>query len=197
MQLEMTSTNIRTYCSHGQYDIIINQELKYDNIIWNCDTARTKHVMQNKSLIQAVINRLHLEDFQLQSSSITCVTTLHIMDPNKSEKMSFRADPYFYKRPWHDWCISNWEISGSDMSNNDIVNESNHYPSRIMMIIDTKNMQFNKNITKLGRYLAVVKATEIDSRTKRERPNEVCTLIQTYDTDKYISIYVLLVVTQS
>ena len=86
MQLEIESTGRRAYCSHGHYDIIINNELKYMNIIWNCDTTRTKHVMQNKTLIQAVINRLHLQDFQLQSSSITCVTTLHIMDPNKSEK---------------------------------------------------------------------------------------------------------------
>ena len=36
--------------------------------------------------------------------------------------------------------------------------------------------------------MAVVKATEIDSRTKRERPNEACELIQTYETDKYICI---------
>ena len=40
----------------------------------------------------------------------------------------------------------------------------------------------------MGRCLAVVKATEIDSRTKRERPNEVCELIQTYETDTYICI---------
>ena len=188
MQIEMKSTSRRTYYSHGQYDIIINKEKKYDKIIWNCDTTRTKHVMQNESLIQAVINRLHLDDFQLQSSSIACVTTLHIMDPSNSEKMSFRADPYFYKRPWHDWCVSNWELSDSNISNDDNENESNHYPSRIMMIIDTKNMQFNKNLKKFGQYLAVVKATEKDTRTKRERPNEVCTLIKTYDTDKYIRI---------
>ena len=76
MQLEIVSTGRRAYCSHGHYDIIINNELKYENIVCNRDIKRTNHVMQNKYLIQAVIDRLHLQDYGLQSNSITCVTTI-------------------------------------------------------------------------------------------------------------------------
>ena len=108
---------------------------------------------------------------------------MHILDPNKTDKISFRADPYYHKRPWHDWCISNWEIDELENYNNDNVdNEKNHYPSRILMIIDTNDMQFNCNITKLGRFLAVVKATELDTRSKKDRPNNDRMLIQTFDT---------------
>ena len=124
--------------------------------------------MQNQSLIEAIIKKLTMHDYGLESQFIKCVTTLHMLDPNETEKISFRADPYFHKRPWHDWCISNWEISGSNI-NDDDTSGNNHFPSQILMIIDTKNMQFNSDLTRLGRYLAVVKATELNTRSNKDR----------------------------
>ena len=179
MQLETLSTGMRSYHSYGEYKIIINSDSLFENIVWNNANNRTKYVMQNQVLIQKIINRLKMNDYGLQSSFIKCVTTLHILDPNKSDKMSFCADPYYHKRPWHDWCISNWEIEGSEDSNDDNVNnENNHYPSRIMMIIDTNDMKFNCNITKMGRFLAVVKATELDTRSKRIDPTMIACLFK-------------------
>ena len=181
------STDKRAYHSIGEYDIHIDNLGMFKTIIWNKCSSKKKHVMYNVLFVQSVIDRLRLSDFGLQSNVINCVTTLHIMEPNKTEKLSFRADPYYHKRPWHDWCMSTWSISNDNsLNNNDMI--TNMYPSRIMMFIDTKDMNFNQDISKLGRYLAVVKATEIDTRLLRNKPNSHCKLITTYDTDKYIRI---------
>ena len=181
-------TGHRTYVSHGQYSIFIDENHKFKEIIWNNDVGKTKHVTQNQSLIQAIIDRLHFDDYQLDSNTINCVTCISFMDPHNLEKKTFRADPYYYKRPWHDWCISNWQIDDNNESTNCVEIEKNKYPSRIMMIIDTKDMFFQKNISHLGQYLAVVKATEKDTRSTRQCPNNICSLIETYEIDNFVRI---------
>ena len=52
----------------------------------------------------------------------------------------------------------------------------------------TINMDFDADVKMLGRYWAIVRATELDSRTTSQRQNQDCLLINTYDTDKFIRI---------
>ena len=49
-------------------------------------------------------------------------------------------------------------------------------------------MDFDADVKMLGRYWAIVRATELDSRTTSQRQNQDCLLINTYDTDKFIRI---------
>ena len=56
------------------------------------------------------------------------------------------------------------------------------------MFIDTSNMKFNANVDSLGRYWAIVRATELDTRTSSNKPNHECLLMNTFDTDKFIRI---------
>ena len=88
----------------------------------------------------------------------------------------YRADPYFYKRPWMDWCSSQWNLS-NESDNNDLLQE---FPCRIFMFIDTRNMTFDKDITEKGRYLAIVKSSEIDKRSDRLRRNKDCFLFNIF-----------------
>ena len=147
--------------------------------MWNKPNQENTHIIQNSHLIQQVINRFQQDDYQLQSQYIDCITTIHIMDPGNLEKTSYRANPYFFKRPWHDWCSTSWDIDDTNI---------HQFPSRLLFIIDTINMDFDADVKMLGRYWAIVRATELDSRTTSQRQNQDCLLINTYDTDKFIRI---------
>ena len=174
--------NKRAYESTGTYQILITNDHKFNKIVWKQNNYKRNQVVQNTSLIQLVINRFRHKDYSLESKFINCVTTIHMMEPNMSVKHTYRADPYYYKRPWHDWCSTTWDIDEDDNENRD------EFPSRILMIIDTKDMQFGTNISDLGRYLAVVRATEHDTRSTSEQLNHQCQLIDTYDKDQFIRI---------
>ena len=62
------------------------------------------------------------------------------------------------------------------------------YPSRLLMIIDITNMKFNANVESLGRYWAIVRATENDTRIQSKKHSDNCLLIDTFDTDIFIRI---------
>ena len=147
---------------------ILSKEYKYLYIQSSQSKKCNKEVVQSSNIIQSVINRLKKDDYGLQSEYIDCFTTLHSYNPKNNKKDMYRADPYFYKRPWMDWCSSQWNLA-NESDNNDLIQE---FPCRIFMFIDTRNMTFDKDITEKGRYLAIVKSSEIDKRSDRLRRNK-------------------------
>ena len=142
---------------------------------------KKKTIMHTSSLIQSVIDRLLHNDYGLESNFINCFTTLHMFDPDTKIKTSYRADPYFYKRPWMDWCDSKWDRNVDD-DNEEV------FPCRILMFIDTLKMSFEKDISEYGRYLAIVRSSEMDNRNSKQKPNSHCMLIDTFEYDQYIRI---------
>ena len=46
----------------------------------------------------------------LKGDEIHCFTSLYISKVTKESTTMYRADPYFYKKPWMDWCNSIWEL---------------------------------------------------------------------------------------
>ena len=173
-------TNSRAYLSIGKYTINLSNDFKFRHFAWNKSRKQNKVIMHNEKLIESVVQRLLKHDFGLESKYLNCCTTLHMHDEHQQSKHTYRADPYFYKRPWMDWCLSSWE--------NDDTNETKLYPCRLYMFIDTLNMKFKLDISEISRYWAVIKSSENDSRNTRELKNKTCSLITTFDADTYIRI---------
>ena len=182
MQLreEAAKSAHRAYLGFGKYSIELTSEFKFKQFSWSKTSQQKKVVMHNTSLIDSIVARLLKNDFGLISTFINCCTTLHIHNKNEYNKNTYRADPYFYKKPWMDWCLSSWE--------NDSDDETKLYPCRIYMFIDTKDMEFTSDIDKRCRYWAVIKSSENDTRNTRELKNKNCLLMKTYDADIYVRI---------
>ena len=135
-----------------------------------------RQIIQNPNIINDLIRQLHNDNYGLMSSYIDCCTTLHIMDPNSKQKHMYRADTYFYKRPWNDWCESVWTTD----------NSSGKFPCRILLFVDTSNMIFRSYKSKFDKYIAVVRASEKDERSQVKKKNKDCILIDSFESDKYI-----------
>ena len=43
------------------------------------------------------------------------------------------------------------------------------FPCRILMLIDTLKMSFEKDISEYGRYLAIVRSSEMDNRNSKQK----------------------------
>ena len=79
---------------------------KIKNIEWKTKRSTDKKISLNNKLIGDVIEKLFQPDMLLQSCEINCFTSLYISDGTKDNTKMYRADPYFYNKPWMDWCNS-------------------------------------------------------------------------------------------
>ena len=178
-----STLNKRLFKALGNYNINIDSNGKFVNIKWKNNKSQTQKTIHfNKGLLQDIIDRLLKDDFKLESKLIPCYTQLHICDASINLNHKFRADPYFYKRPWMDWCNSVWKSDKHD-NNNDIDIE---YPCRLLMFIDIKNTKFGTDVSYLGDYAAIIKSTKDD--TRKNRLNSCCKLIDTYECENFIRI---------
>ena len=108
----------------------------------------------------------------LQSSEIHCFTSMYISDGFKENTTLYRADPYFYKKPWMDWCNYSWDINGVKMQ----------FPCRMLMFIDTKDMFFYSS------HLAIIKSTIDNSNPSSTTFNNTCKLVKSFEVEKEIRI---------
>ena len=169
----------RSYVGIGRFRILFDENNQFTSIKWKSRSSQAqKYITQNPQIINDLIMQLHNSEYGLQSTFIDCCTTLNILDQNSKQKQMYRADPYFYKRPWNDWCESLWTVEGT----------SDTYPCRILMFIDTTNMSFTSLRKKNDRYYALVRASEKDERSNTQKKNKDCKLIKTYEADKYIRL---------
>ncbi len=181
--------------SLGRYIVHIDPHTKkYQKVVWKNSshsqrTARStnsskKKLAHSATVLQQVIDRLRLEDFGLYSDHINCFTTLSVTDHSSSSSSSikYRADPYFYKKPWLDWCVSDW---GDTL----VQDEESEFPCRIIMFLDSKDMHFEQDISQMGRYWAVVKSTKPDRRTNQEKRHiDGCHLIKSFEMELMLRI---------
>ena len=179
LKQQLKNNRKRSYSIIGRYRIYFNKNKKFSHYEWKSAKKKRKMnnvIIHNTDLINDVIKRFHQNDFGLQCNYIDCFTTLNFLDKDANEKCMFRADPYFYKRPWNDWCLSRWNV-----------NDSHHlYPCRIMLFVDTSNMKFDSNISSFDKYIAIVRASENDDRNMIQKKNKDCLLIESFESDKYI-----------
>ena len=179
------TTNTRSYVVIGRYRVHFNSNMQFTNIEWlrsgNKASTSTKPIIPNTHILNDMIVRLHTDEFDLQSNYVDCFTTLYTMDIDSNgitDKHMYRADTYFFKRPWNDWCETKWDADGV----------SGKYPSRLMLFIDTSNMTFNNFDNVEHPYLALVRASEPDARSTTNRKNKDCILIDSFESDKYIRV---------
>ena len=158
----------RLFKAYGNYTVYINKDDgRFQSMVWkNKKKNNISKISIKNDIIQQVIDRLKKPDFDLESNELTCYTVLHICDSSRNLNHSFRADPYFYKRPWMDWCNSVW---GDDIQNNvSALNDMDvEYPCRLLMFIDIKSLKFGKDVSYLGQFAAIVKSTSDDLRKER------------------------------
>ena len=116
MKQKCLVTGQRSYYVKGKYQVKISEDKKFDKIVWNKQNQESTHVIHNSNLLQQIINRFQHEDCQLESQHIDCITIINVMDSHDTIKYTYRADPYFFKRPWHDWCVTNWDIDDTNVA---------------------------------------------------------------------------------
>ena len=170
--------NKRAYSIIGRYRIYFDEHKKFTHYEWK-SKRRNKNgifVIQNQDVLNDIIQRFHNDDYGLQCNYIDCFTTLNIVDVNSNQKDMYRADPYFYKRPWNDWCLSKWTVE----------NSTDLYPSRILLFVDTTNMTFTTRPKNDEKYIAIVRASENDQRINLHKKNKNCMLIESFEADKYV-----------
>ena len=180
LKQDLKHGNIRSYVVIGRYRIMFDSNLKFTKIVWKQSRSsnKYKHFHPNSTIINDLIRRMHTQEYGLKSNYIECFTRLHTMLYNTGTKEMYRAYSYFYKRPWNDWCESRWE-SGT---------QSDCYPCRLLMFVDTSKMEFENFENIQHPYLALVRASENDERTRITRKNKDCMLIDSFQADNYIRI---------
>ena len=180
LQENLHSGSIMSYVVIGRYQILFDDNLKFTKIVWKHHSSKNKnkYIQPNVTIINDLITRMHTNEFGLQSKHIDCFTTLHTMRNDTKQKDMYRADSYFYKRPWNDWCETRWE-AGSN---------TGCYPSRLLMFIDTSNMTFDNFENQQHPYLALIRASEPDERSIVLKKNKNCMLVNSFESDKFIRI---------
>ena len=180
LKQKLYDDNIRSYVVIGRYRIHFDDNHNFTKLVWKQgrSSAKSKYIHPNKTIINDLITRLHTNEYGLQSNYIDCFTTLHTMHYKNKTKEMYRADSYFYKRPWNDWCESMWDSGSSQRC----------YPCRLLMFVDTTNMRFEHFYNKQHPYLALVRASEPDVRTRNTRKNKDCLLIESFESDQYVRL---------
>lgn len=171
------------YSISGKYTYFVDSQGKFKNVKWTRKT--TKKISHKESLVEEVFARLRMDDFQLDCDYLHCFTVLKL---NKGgNDITFRADPYFFKKIWFDWCITKWDTESEEST---LPEDDGLYPARLLMFIDPSNMIFKKDvISSKGRYWAVIKCTTIDSRrNKSSRFGPQAKLFKTYARESDIRI---------
>jgi len=177
-----------TWHNTGRYKIKLNDDWSIEKIQWG---SATKHICHNQKFLSDIISRLQKEDYQLESNFIDCFTCLTVKNSSTNTRHLFRADPYFYKKVWLDWCMVTWTTNDedSDIEDEDKMKIADQNLCRLIMFIDPSNMKFRKETTHHGKYWAVVRCTKEDKRKKgTHRPNHECRLISSHKTEEYIRI---------
>jgi hypothetical protein len=199
----------REYITSGDFTVHFNDELtKIKYVRGSGNKMLNKKMFLEHTFIQQVMNRLKSQDYQIRSSFLSCFTCLKfendwlypVYDKTMNEKIPcknnhaiFRADPWYYGKPWFDWCMTNW--SGDERvqlfhQNNSTNNDDEMlFPSKILMFIDPSKMDFgNTSLETNGSLWAVVQSTTDDDRTTNHKPNMICNLMDTYKIDDKIRI---------
>lgn len=152
------------YTMSGPYKYVLHDNGLYDKVIW--DKRKQRRISHKKKLVEEVFKHLKGPEFMLKDNFLTCFTTLKVNV--EGQQRIFRADPYFFKKVWFDWCITKWEFDDEGDSNcEDSITE---FPARILMFIDPSGMEFQdqKTVNKKGKYWAVVRCTDQDLRKRNE-----------------------------
>ena len=186
------------YIITGKYKLDLDDNYEFNKVIW--PKGREKHISHNKKLLTQIIHRLKRKDFQLNSKFINCFTRLDIVEKgNKESRNMFRADPYFFKKIWMDWCIARWTTNNETTSDReDDDNFADHYDQqnhgdemnlcRILMFIDTTEMKFGTTNNDIPKLLAVIRCTKEDKRKQYQRLHKDCRLITSYEMEEMIRI---------
>ena len=187
--------NRMMYLITGRYQFELKENYDFNKVVWPKKTE--KSISHNKKLIQQVINLFRRDDYQLKSKYINCFTCLNIVDKdNDGLRNRFRADPYFFKKIWMDWCITRWTTTDSDelSDRDDEDDESNQEVTkdemnlcRILMFIDTSTMEFDAT-DDIPKLLAVVRCTSSDKRNQTKKLTKECRLITSYEMEDVIRI---------
>ena len=173
---------ISAMVSIGNYSIHLNDNKEIDKISWK-NTQKKAYISHSKSFLEQIIHRLHMSDFDLQSKSINCFTTLKMKRNGVIE--TYRADPHFHTKPWLDWCLTSWRNNDDD----DCTSYAKNYQARIFMFIDVTDMNFGEKETQLEEYLAVVRCTKDDDRSANERiTRNDSFIVNTYENETMFRI---------
>ena len=161
------------YSISGRYVYHFDDNGKYTNVTW--DKRKNRLNSHSPSLLEEIYARLRQEDYQIDCNYLSCFTVLKVVVDKK--ECLFRADPYFYKKQWNDWCIASWDGQGD-------------YPARIFMFIDPTKMSFKQDVvSNVGQYLAIVKSTKDDPRRRSEnRFDKDSCLFKSYGLENTIRI---------
>ena len=180
LQNQINNGSYISYVAIGRYRIHFDENLQFQTIEWKQHNAKKKsqYIRPNMTLINDLITRFHTHEYELESKYIDCFTTLHTMFHDDKVKRMYRADTYFYKRPWIDWCETKWNIQDKILK----------YPSRLLMFIDTSQMKFANYQNEEHPYLALIRASEDDTRNKSTKKNKNCLLINSFECDKYVRL---------
>lgn len=199
----------RQYTTLGNYVVQFDDDLNNIKDIRNSSRkVMGKKIFLEHTFIKQVMDRLKSDDYQIRSSHLSCFTTLkfqkdwihhtndvtkNVTSDNKFDDVIFRADPWYYGKPWFDWCVTNWNgddtivLEKQNTSTN--FDDESYYPSKILMFIDPSTMDFgNTSVETNDTLWAVVQSTTDDLRTPNSRPNVVTKLIDTYQIDNKIRI---------
>ena len=170
------------YFTLGGYQYHFDSNGKFQKASW--DTRKHRKITHDVTFVEEVYKRLQMSDYQIDCNHLDCFTVLKVNAEGKHT--SFRADPYFFKKVWFDWCMTKWETDDdSGNTSNDTDSSSGLYPARILMFIDPSNMNFKTNVIRnKGKYWAVIKCTTDD---KRRRSSE-STLYKRYERENNIRI---------
>ena len=158
------------YSTAGKYTYFLDDSGKFKTVSW--DNRKHRKISHNEKLIEEVFARLRMSDYQIDCNHINCFTVLRTFSNGK--QILFRADPYFFKKVWFDWCMTKWELESSTGS----VESVDFYPARILMFIDPSEMVFRNNVTKSkGKFWAVIRCTKIDSSSTKSTGFHADTLL--------------------
>ena len=195
----------RNYKVSGQYTIILNDDSTTIKEVRNYNNRKLKKdIFHKESLISEVMKRLQGPDYDIRCNYLSCFTTLKFtndfyentsavdIEDHPSKLISFRADPWYYGKPWFDWCITSWtgdETICIDDQISSSYNNTSFFPSKIIMFIDASKMEFGTTATEdNGKLWAVVRSTVTDKRKNTDRPNIICKLMETFQMEDKIRI---------
>lgn len=149
-----------TVQTSGSFRVYFDDDGKVCETTWA--QSRSKRIFHKESFLMEVYKRLKMPDFSLVGNHIDFFTCLKLTSDNGNKNL-FRADPYFFKKPWFDWCETKWE--GFDET----------FPSRIFMFIDPSSMTFLRGdvMETFGDYWAVTRNGTTDDRKKFKRNGDV------------------------
>ena len=181
-----TGVNDKTIfqCS-GKYRVYFDEDGKVDKHQWTYNKSR--RVFHKDTFFQEIYSRLKKNDIRISCDFIECFSLLKVVIDN-GYQICFRGDPFFFQKPWFDWCLSKWEKNEEDEEDTGL------YPTRIYLFIDPNMMTFDVDdvVEKFGKYWIVTRSvTKVNSsactnqRSKKRRTNPPIEPFKSSITTKY------------